>query len=206
MHRCHGKGIKKMSDKREKRLLHRIRKKQDKKAADKLIHKYYREIYAYVFRQVGGKEPTMDITQDIFLGMLQSIWSYDEAKSGFRTWLYHIAVHKVADYFRRNANVTAQAVKDFRGQENAEAYDTELLQQVAEQPGGGTEQQAVNEAMAGQILARLGHEDLILEELFRLKFYSECTFAEIAEILELPEATVKTKYYTAIKKLRKEFE
>lgn len=195
-----------MSNQSEKRLLHRIRKRQDKKAADELIRKYYREIYAYVFCQVKDKEPAMDITQDIFLGMLQSIWSYDEAKSGFRTWLYHIAVHKVADYFRSMVNVKAQEANDFWGQADDGDYDTQLLQQADGQPGGGTEGQAVREALAGQILQRLGHEDLILEELFRLKFYSECTFAEIAEILELPEATVKTKYYTAIKKLRREFE
>lgn len=195
-----------MSNQKEKLLLRRIRKRQDKKAADELIHKYYREIYAYVFCQVGGKEAAMDITQDIFLGMLQSIWSYDEAKSGFRTWLYHIAVHKVADYFRSRANVAVPETNDFRGQKDAADYDAQLLKLADEKPGGGTEWQAVNEAMAGQILERLGHEDLILEELFRLKFYSECTFTEIAEILELPEATVKTKYYTAIKKLRREFE
>ncbi|MDE5777819.1 MAG: RNA polymerase sigma factor [Lachnospiraceae bacterium] len=194
-----------MSDKRESRLIRRVRKKQDKKAAEELIKNYYKEIYVYVFRQTGDKETAMDITQDIFLGMLLSIWSYDEAKSGFRTWLYHIAVHKVADYYRNRAN-TVNHNAGRLWQTNAEPDCADGLWQLDAPTDENVEQQAINGELARQIFIILREEDMILEELFRLKFYSECTFTEIAEILNLPESTVKTKYYTTLKKLRKELE
>ena len=108
-----------MRDRREKTWIRRIRRRRDKKAANELIHAYYTEIYCYVYRQVGERELSMDITQEIF--------SY------------------------------------------------------------------------------LRERDRVLEELFRLKFYSGYTFAQIGLALELPESTVKTKYYAALKMIREKF-
>ena len=45
---------------------------------------------------------------------------------------------------------------------------------------------------------------MILEELFRLKFYGGYTFEEIVHILEIAPSTVKTKYYAALKFVRKD--
>ena len=45
-----------------------------------------------------------------------------------------------------------------------------------------------------------------IQSILRLRFYAEKSFREIAEILSLPEGTVKTKYYAAIRALRKEAE
>ena len=42
-------------------------KKQDKEAANTLISYYYKEIYAYVYRQTGNEELAKDLTQDIFI-------------------------------------------------------------------------------------------------------------------------------------------
>lgn len=50
----------------EQKLIKRIKKKQDKEAANTLISYYYKEIYAYVYRQTGNEELAKDLTQDIF--------------------------------------------------------------------------------------------------------------------------------------------
>ena len=87
----------------EQLLISRV-KQRDRRAADKLIQRYYNEIYAYVFRQTGDKEPAMDLTQEIFLAVLQSIGRFDAKKASFRTWLYRIASHKTIDWFRGSSN------------------------------------------------------------------------------------------------------
>lgn len=181
-----------MTDKRERQLIYKLQRKLDRCAADELIRKYYREIYVYIFRQIGEKENAMDVTQEVFLGMLQSIWSYDESKSGFRTWLYHIATHKVANYYRAKYRI-----------ENSRLDIFEEIQVALNQD---MEQRIVDSELARQVFIKLAKEDVIIEELFRLRFYGEYTFSELAKILTLSESTVKTKYYTALKKLRKEFE
>ena len=51
----------------EQKLIKRIKKKQDKEAANALISYYYKEVYAYVYRQTGNEELAKDLTQDIFI-------------------------------------------------------------------------------------------------------------------------------------------
>ena len=65
----------------DNQLIRRIKKKQDKKAADELIRRYYREIYAFTYRQTGERELALDLTQEIFITVLQGIYAFDE-KSG----------------------------------------------------------------------------------------------------------------------------
>jgi RNA polymerase sigma-70 factor (ECF subfamily) len=43
------------------------------------------------------------------------------------------------------------------------------------------------------------------QQIFRMKFYGDYTFAEIAELLSMPESSVKSKYYRLLNTLRKEF-
>lgn len=61
----------------EQKLIKRIKKKQDKEAANALISYYYKEIYAYVYRQTGNEELAKDLTQDIFIQILQKITMFD---------------------------------------------------------------------------------------------------------------------------------
>ena len=84
----------------EQKLIKRIKKKQDKEAANALISYYYKEVYAYVYRQTGNEELTKDLTQDIFIQILQKITIFDHKKASFRTWMYRIASNKICDHYR----------------------------------------------------------------------------------------------------------
>jgi RNA polymerase sigma-70 factor (ECF subfamily) len=59
--------------------------------------------------------------------------------------------------------------------------------------------------LASRIQAHVGTFDADTQRIFRLKIFGEYTFAEIADMTETAEATVKTKYYRLLKNLRKEF-
>lgn len=179
-----------MTEKQERKLIQRIRKRQDRQAADVLVTDYYREIYAYVFRRTEDQEQAKDITQEIFLGMLKSLWSYDERKASFRTWLYRIATYKIVDYFRSvyHSTKNCAALEDLDIPEDSDLEHT-----------------VTDRQLASAVFSYLQQSDRILEEIFQLKFYGDYTFAQIGEILEIPESTVKTKYYSALKQIRKQF-
>ena len=185
----------------ERLLIRRVQKLQDRNAAGRLIEAYYNEIYAYVFRQTGEKELAMDLTQNIFVAMLHSVSRYDPDKASFRTWLYRIASHKIIDWFRSGAYRMEQ-----RKVPIAELFANEE-KRTAEQPADGNpvEESVITEALAGQILESLREKEPVLEEIFRLKFYGGATFEEIGRILGMPPSTVKTRYYSALKDVRKEF-
>nr|WP_307905889.1 RNA polymerase sigma factor [Clostridium botulinum] len=84
----------------ETKLIKQIKTKGNRKAANELITRYYKEIYAYVYKQTMDKEMSMDLTQEIFINMLKSINTYDDKKASFRTWLYKISTYKIIDYYR----------------------------------------------------------------------------------------------------------
>ena len=84
----------------ENQLIRKVRKNGDRQAADELVNRYYREIYAFAYRQTTDMELAMDLTQEIFIAVLKGISTFDERKAKFRTWLYTIASNKITDYYR----------------------------------------------------------------------------------------------------------
>jgi len=133
----------------------------------------------------------MDLTQEIFVSMLQSIKNYDEKKSGFRTWLYRIATNKVVDYYRSSAFRQAQ-IAEFMEEDLADEVDFSL----------NIERKLELE----QIIDCVNQLDMTRQKIFRLKIFGEYSFVEIAEMMEMPESTVKTKYYGIQKMIRTQFQ
>lgn len=173
----------------ERRLIKKIQKSGDRKAADQLIRTYYDEIYAYVYKQVYDKHRAMDITQDIFIAMLRSISTYDAKKAGFRTWLYRIGTNKLIDYYRQitrmrwEVDITEQIIPD----DSHLSFDFE------------------NKELLQKITAYLSTFEGTSQQIFRLKVFGDYPFWEIAMALSMPESTVKSKYYRLLKIIRKEY-
>ena len=179
--------MQKNREQQEQKWIKRIKLLGSKKDAEQLVRSYYDEIYIFVLRQISDAETALDLTQDIFIAALQSISSYKKERAGFRTWLYRIASNKVIDYRKK----VIPMVVDVEDIEVIEQYDF------------------MENRMQGELLKKIeefvcGHQALI-QQIFRLHIYGEYTFAEIAGLLDIPEATVKTKYYRLLKEIRKEF-
>ena len=179
-----------MSIDNEASLIKRIQLQGDRRAAEELISAYYREIYAFVYRQTGDLETAMDLTQEVFLAVLQSIHRYDAKRAGFRTWLYRIASNKLADLFRS---------PEYRFRQKSVPLEDLTI------PGDGSpEEQWADAEELRQLQQHIAELPDEIQSILRLRFYAEKSFREIAEILSLPEGTIKTKYYAAIHTLRKE--
>lgn len=174
----------------EMRMIRKIQKTGDKVSADILIRNYYDEIYRYVYRQTSDKHITMDLTQNIFVSMLQAISNYDNRHAGFRTWLYRIATNKTIDYFR-SRTIERKYILNI---EDIDIPDeTELIQQIEIKD------------LLSRVQAYVNSLEINLQQIFRLKFFGEYTFIQVALLLSLPESTVKSKYYRLLKILREEF-
>ena len=161
----------------DNQLIRRIKKKQDKKAADELIQRYYREIYAFTYRQTGERELALDLTQEIFITVLQGIYAFDEKKAGFRTWAYRVAANRITDYYR------------------SKSYKKEKLQQPLQWE---TEEEKTVRDLAEHMVQK---EEI---RIFQKKCFEEKTFAQIAEEMDLAESTVKTRFYQMLKRIRQE--
>jgi RNA polymerase sigma factor (sigma-70 family) len=177
---------------KDKKLIRRIQNKSDKNAANELVSKYYREIYAYVYKQTMDKELSMDLTQEIFINILKSIYNYDERRASFRNWIYKIATYRLVDYYRsksykyNNMTIPIDDVHIF--------YDE------------GIEIEMEKKEDVEKVIGVLSNMDTLSQQIFRLKIFAGYTFTEISKILDMPESTVKTRYYSMIKRIRRNFE
>lgn len=80
----------------------------DKSALELLVRRWYPRIYGYVFKLTGHEQDAYDLTQDVFIAMMQSIGSYTPWRK-FDSWLFTIAHNKCMDYFRfRQKTVQAE--------------------------------------------------------------------------------------------------
>lgn len=176
-----------MSDDNE--LIKKI-KQRHKPSAEQLISRYYDEIYVFIYKQIFEKQDAMDITQEVFVRVLKSLSGFDPKKSSFRTWLYRVAASTVTDSRRKSAK-------------RPETVDIDSIPITSEED---FEARLENRDFAGYILELILKEDKLSQEIFRLKLFAEQTMAQIAKTLEIPESTVKSKYYRLLSKLRKELE
>lgn len=168
-------------------LCRRIAYLNDRISAEALVRKYYDEIYHYVYKQMNYSTDADDITQEIFINMLKSIRQYKREKSSFRTWLYTIATNRVIDYVRM-LNIRSKYILN---------SEEEILS--VEDPDSSIEEIFENTDLANRLMSILTVEE---EKLIRMKLYGEYTFCEISETMNIPESSVKTRYYSILRKLK----
>lgn len=172
----------------ELRLIKNIQKKGHRKSANTLIKSYYSEIYGYVFKQTSCRELAADITQEIFISMIRSIDNYNVEKCSFRTWIYKIASNKIIDYYRSKSYKQWTSSKTIEG--------IELKAQ------GDIEDDFIKRERVKDVLVIVNSFESNLQQIFRMKIFADMTFKDIGNALDLNEATVKTKYYSMLKKIR----
>jgi RNA polymerase sigma factor (sigma-70 family) len=176
------------------RWIKQIKKNASESAANALVSKYYKEMYAFHYKQTLDAELSLDLTQEHFIVVLQSIHSYDPKKASFRTWLYRLASNRIVDYFRskhyRYAQFT-QPIQDIN-QDFEDEYNLEIALEHKEQF-----------KLVNELVNRL---DAHSQQIIRLKLFGDYTLKEIASFEAIPISTVKTRYYAALKWIRKEME
>ena len=70
-------------------------------AMELLVRRYYPQVFRYVLQIIESEHDSYDVTQDIFLSVIQNISSYLPLKK-FGSWLFTIAHNKCMDYFKMN--------------------------------------------------------------------------------------------------------
>lgn len=171
----------------EKRLIKKVIK-GDKVSANKLITQYYKDIYTYIYKQTINKEISMDLTQEVFISMLKTIDKFDYKKASFRTWIYKIATYRLVDYYRSKYYKYNKVCVSI---ENIEIQDeNDIIEKIQYKDD------------AKNIINILNTLEDISQKIFRLKLFGEYTFVEISNMLEMPQSTVKTRYYSTLTKIK----
>ena len=156
-------------------------------ALEELVVRHTSPLTGYLFRLTGGRrELAEDIVQETFVQVIQHIGQYTYPKP-FKAWLYAIATNRA-----RNHYASADTRRTVAG------GDDPLLQDMSPEPETVVEQQEALDEIAMAVMALPdGQREVIL-----LRYTQELTLAEIGEVLDIPEGTVKSRLSLGLKRLR----
>ena len=157
-----------------------------------LVRRYQERLFNTAYRMVGNAEDAYDVVQEAFLSAYQSLDSF-KGDSLFFTWLYRIAVNTAISLKRKQrAVVSIDAGRN--GEQGIEPLDPSELSR----PGHALEQ-AEQERRIQQALSRLSPEHravLVMKDMEGQKYEL------IAEILQVPIGTVRSRLHRARLELR----
>lgn len=156
----------------------------DVEAYNLLVSRWEKRVFNYLLRLVSNREDAMDVSQDVFLKAYQSLPKLDDP-ARFAGWLFRIAHNEAFSMLRRKRPETA-LVGEPRPAETVLESGPRLLPMELSL--------AVETA-----LGRLSPDQ---REAVLLKVYQGFKFEEMAEILECPVSTVKSRLYTALDLLK----
>lgn len=162
---------------------------------EELVRRYQRPISAYVYRMVGNYESALDLTQEIFIKVYNSLNRY-RAEFKFSTWIYKIAHNAAIDHLRRTATREQSLVIGPEG----DSFDLPL-----ESARLSPEQESEQKERRGEIEAVVRALPANYRELIILRHSQDLSYEEIVEVTGLPLGTVKNRLFRAREMMRQQF-
>ena len=162
----------------------------DQPAWQQLVVSQHRRIYAICYRFTGSASDAEDLTQDVFLKLYRNLASFDVQKGNFQTWITTLARNLLVDHFRRTR--MERATDSLDASLNGEDDGVTLAGRLAD-PGRGQDSHVAGlelKAKIQQALAKLSPE---LREAVVFRDLEEMDYKEIAQVLRIPEGTVKSR-------------
>ncbi|HZI60332.1 MAG TPA: sigma-70 family RNA polymerase sigma factor [Pyrinomonadaceae bacterium] len=164
----------------------------DAEAFGEIVRRWERRIFALAYGMLGREEDARDATQETFLAAFRNLRGFrGEAKVS--SWLHRIAVNQCITR-QRQARVRSEAALEDEQEKDAISFATPVHYSPLRVVEGRQETVAVRRA--------INSLPLELRQVVIMKEFEELTFREIADVLDLPLSTVKSRLYTAMKQLQ----
>ncbi|PYQ13252.1 MAG: RNA polymerase subunit sigma-24 [Acidobacteria bacterium] len=164
----------------------------DSSAFDALVRRWDRKVQGAIYRLVGPSEDVRDLSQETLLKAYRGLRTFKK-EARFSSWLYQIALNVCRDRMRRG-----------RGRSYV-SFDE--LTDGGESPGeaGRSALELIESRdLSRQVAAAVAALPMEQREVIVLKEYQGLTFVEIAEALDVPLSTVKTRLYRGLGQLRQQ--
>lgn len=163
----------------------------DADAFGELVRRWERRIFALTYGMLGREEDARDATQETFIAAFRNLRGFrGEAKVS--SWLHRIAVNQCITRQRR-AKVRSETALEDEVEKNAGSFAAPL----GFSPARTVESRQVTQAVRRAVNSL----PVELRQVIVMKEFEGLTFKEIADALDLPLSTVKSRLYTALKQL-----
>jgi RNA polymerase sigma-70 factor (ECF subfamily) len=155
----------------------------DESAWDEMVRSYTRKVYAVCYRFTGKDSEAQDLTQEVFLRVFKTLRTFRSGEGSFTVWLNRLTRNLLIDHYRRN---------------KLERSTDSIEEQLPRLEESGNLASRSDSMLAGREASELLQSALQklspdLRETVILRDIEELEYKEIAEILNVPEGTVKSR-------------
>lgn len=165
----------------------------DAVAWEELARTQHRRIYGICYRFTGSPSDAEDLTQEAFLKMFKNLDNFDPAKGGFTTWLTTLTRNLLVDNYRRTRLERASESLDEPLGNDMDGGTGETKASRLEDGGRSQEQHVAGLELRAQIQEALKQVSPELREAVILRDLEDMDYKEIAEVLGVPQGTVKSR-------------
>ena len=148
-----------------------------------LVLAYQQRLYRVIRRQVSSHENADDVLQNTFLKVFRHLEGF-EGRSEFYTWIYRIAQNEVYTFMKSNSKWKwVDLENQVERKEEPHLNSDDVLRSL--------------ELIVSQLPERQ-------QMVFRMRYYDELSYKQMAQILELTEGALKASFHHAVKKIEEE--
>ncbi len=166
----------------------------DRQAFAALVERYQRDLYHFLARFLGNSASAEDVFQESFIQIFQSARQFEPGRT-FRPWLFTIAANKARDHLRSRARKQAMPLHAAIDPHSADGNEyMDLMRSVESSPTAHLEQEELQHRVQSAIQRLPEH----LREVIVLAYFNQIPYKQIAEVLNVPLGTVKSRLHTAV--------
>jgi RNA polymerase sigma-70 factor (ECF subfamily) len=174
----------------EAQIAHGLRRR-DPDLLDGLIEQYQHRLLRYLLHLTGNRAVAEDLFQETWLRVLEKGHLYD-GRNRFVTWLMSIAHNVAIDHLRKRSPASLDEMKD---PEDGTPFEPEAVGPSPFDLAEASQQHEMFKAALEQVPA-------VFREVLVLRFQEQMKLEEIAQLVQIPLSTVKTRIYRGVQALR----
>jgi len=161
----------------------------DSGAWAELVRTHHRRVYGLCYRFTGNPTDAEDLTQDVFLKVYSNLASFDTTRGSLQVWITTLTRNLLVDNFRRTRNLRATGSLDDGWETSDELKPIERLTAHGPSP----HESAAQKELAKMVQDALARVSVELREAVILRDLQDMDYKEIAQVLGIPEGTVKSR-------------
>ena len=163
-------------------------KRGDRRAAAELYDELLPKVYGFLFTRTGKKEVAEDLSQDIFLKLVEKVSTFNKDRGRFTVWFWQMARNVLIDYYREKKETPFSAFEE----------ETVAGMAMTEMPNI---EERIRYNKLKKFLATLQSDE---RELFELRYVVEMPYKDIAAVLAKSEGSLRVAALRIKEKVRKE--
>ncbi len=172
---------------KERKLIDRI-KGGDRNAYFDLVAEYRVRLYRKACSLIGNPDDAEDVLQEALVTAYRALDKF-RGESGIYTWLYRIVVNKCRDYLRSKRTRKEDSIEQFEPILSDERLSVEKNHELS--------------AESNYLIEKINQLDKKYRQILILRYYDNCSYQEIADIVSVNIGTVKSRLFKSRELLKR---